>query len=94
MLHRIQTITDTISQKPEVGIFGSFMGVALSPIELISLISAALGLLITIFTIIIKFMDLHQRIRDRKRRRYQKLQRYENIVIDGKTYQRVIEEDL
>ena len=67
MLKTMASIADTLSQKPEVGVFGSVVGVALSPIMLISLISASLGLLITIITLIIKIMDIQEKIRKKKR---------------------------
>jgi hypothetical protein len=67
MFKTMASIADTLSQKPEVGIFGSVVGVALSPIAIISLVSAVLGLLITIITLIIKIIDVQEKIKIKKR---------------------------
>ena len=67
MPNPIVVIADTLSQKPEVGIFSSMVGVALSPLAILSIISAALGLLITLLTLVIKVMDMRERIKRRRR---------------------------
>ena len=60
-------ISDTISQKPEVGVFSGMVGVALSPVQLISLISAIIGLLIAIITLTIKIIDIRAKIKQSRR---------------------------
>jgi len=92
MPHRaIQNVVDTISQKPEVGIVSSMVGAALSPVEIISLVSAILGLIVTIITLLIKFMDIKMKIEDKKLKRTNKgvatvLKDSEEVIIDGKRY--------
>lgn len=82
----IETITDTISKKPEIGIFSSMAGVALSPIAIISLISAVLGLVVTIITLTIKIIDVIDKIRNRSRGGGSE------IMIGNQLYKRVDEE--
>lgn len=62
----LKTVTDTIAQKPEVGIFSSMAGVALSPLEMISLLSAFLGLILAALTLSIKIIEIFERMADRK----------------------------
>lgn len=54
----LQAAIDTISNKPEIGIVTSLAGVAISPIEIISILSAILGLSVTFLTLIIKIIDM------------------------------------
>jgi hypothetical protein len=90
MSNVIQTVADTISQKPEVGIFGSMLGVALSPIAIISLLSAIFGLCITVITLIIKIMDIYEKIQ-RKKKANTVLD--EDVMIDNKRYRMIADED-
>lgn len=85
----MQAIADTISQKPEIGIFGSMAGVALSPIAVISLLSAVLGLIVTFITLVIKVMDMIEKV---KRKRHG-AEESDDIFIDNKRYKRVLDED-
>ena len=85
----LQAVTDTISRKPEVGIFGSMVGVTLSPVALISFLSAVFGLAITIITLTIKVMDIIQKARHRKADRPDN----DEIVVSGKKYRLVPEDD-
>lgn len=90
MSNVLQTVADTISQKPEVGVFGSMLGVALSPIAIISLISAVLGLCVTIITLIIKVMDIWEKIQ-KKRKANTVLD--DDVIIDNKRYRMIPDED-
>jgi uncharacterized spore protein YtfJ len=85
----MQTAADTISQKPEIGIFGSMAGVALSPIAIISLVSAVLGLIVTVITLVIKIMDMVDKVRKKKRGAIES----DEVFIDNKRYKRVLDED-
>lgn len=85
----MQTVADTISQKPEIGIFGSMAGVALSPIAIISLVSAVLGLVVTVITLVIKIMDMVEKVRKKKRGVVES----DEVFIDNKRYKRVLDED-
>ena len=89
MSNLIQSITDTISQKPEIGIFGSMAGVALSPIAIISLVSAVLGLIVTAITLVIKVLDMIDKVRKRKRGFVED----DEVIIDNKRYKRIMDED-
>jgi len=86
----LQIVTDTLSQKPEIGIFSSMAGVALSPLAIISLISAVLGLVVTIFTLIINIMNIREKIRHK---RQHKDGEADDIFIDNCRYRRVDDED-
>jgi cell division protein FtsL len=86
----LQAVADTISQKPEIGIFGSMAGVALSPIAIISLISAVLGLFVTVITLTIKIMDMVDKIKSKKPHRPDE---EEEVFIDNKRYRRIVDED-
>lgn len=86
----LQVITDTLSQKPEIGIFSSMAGVALSPIAIISLISAVLGLVVTIFTLIINVMTIREKVRHKQQHRNGDS---EDVFIDNQRYRRVEDED-
>ncbi len=85
----MQAVADTISQKPEIGIFGSMAGVALSPIAIISLVSAVLGLIVTVITLIIKIMDMVDKVRNKKRGSIVD----DEVFIDNKRYKRVLDEE-
>lgn len=93
----LKSVADTISQKPEIGIFGSMAGVALSPIAIISLISAILGLFVTLITLIIKVIDIAEKMRDKKGNKGKAhtppLPDDDDIIIDNKRYRRIIDED-
>ena len=91
MSNVLQSIADTISQKPEVGIFGSILGVALSPIMIISLFSAIFGLLVTVVTLTIKIIDLVAKINERKRYKRIIQDDVEIVVVGDKKYQRIEE---
>lgn len=82
MLKAVEALADTLSQKPEVGIFGSVVGVALSPVMIISLISAILGLITVILTLTIKIMDISNKIKEKKRT----AQADEIRIIEGTKY--------
>lgn len=86
----LQAVADTISQKPEIGIFSSMAGVALSPIAIISLISAVLGLIVTVITLVIKVADIVERLKLKKKGRPTG---DEEVIIDNKRYVRVLDED-
>jgi hypothetical protein len=79
-----QVVVDTLSNKPEIGIFASMTGVALSPTAIISLISAIIGLLVAVITVIIKIMDLYHKMK----RRGNVLMDDEYVLIDGKRYKK------
>ena len=79
-----QAVVDTLSSKPEIGIFASMTGVALSPTAVISLISAIIGLMVAILTVTIKIMDLYRKL---KRRSGVEVDD-EYILIDGKRYRK------
>ena len=83
----IETITDTISQKPEIGIFSSMAGVALSPLAIISLASAVLGLVVTVITLIIKIVDMVDKMHMRKHHAVTD----DMIMIGNKLYKRMDE---
>jgi hypothetical protein len=83
----IQIIADTLSKKPEVGVFGSMVGVALSPAAIISLISAILGLIVAVITVIIKVMDLIHKLRLRRGEVHAQPDD-EYIVVEGRRYRR------
>jgi hypothetical protein len=85
----MQAVADTISQKPEIGIFGSMAGVALSPIAIISLVSAVLGLVVTFITLVIKIMDMVEKVRKKKRGSVDS----DEVFIDNKRYKRVLDEE-
>lgn len=89
MIRAIQSITDTLSNKPEVGVFASMFGVALSPTIVISLISAILGLIIAIITVIIKVMDLYSKLKHNKYRMISN----DFIRIDGHLYRKHDDDD-
>jgi cell division protein FtsL len=89
MTRIIQTITDTISQKPEIGIFGSMAGVALSPVTIISLVSAVLGLVVTVITLVIKIMDIIAKVKAKRRL----MGEADELIIDNKRYKRIVDED-
>ena len=78
-----EVIADTLSHNPELGVFSSMLGVALSPIAIISLISACLGLMITVITLIIKIMDIIEKIKRKKRKRADELDEDNYMVIEG-----------
>lgn len=84
----VQTIADTLSNKPEVGIFGSMVGVAMSPAQVISLISAILGFLVALITVAIKVMDFFQKIKSKKEGVTD-----DYIIIDGHRYKREVDEE-
>lgn len=87
MLRTIGTVVDTLSQKPELGVFSGMVGVALSPIAIISLISASFGLLIAIITLIIKMMDMLDKIKKKRLiRNGVKLEEDDYIIIGDKKY--------
>jgi hypothetical protein len=65
-------------------------GVALSPIAIISLLSAILGLIVTIITLVIKVMDMVEKL---KLKRKGLPTGDEEVVIDNKRYKRVTDED-
>lgn len=84
----IQNVVDTLSNKPEVGVFGSMVGVAFSPTAIISLISASIGLIVAVITVIIKIMDLYAKIQDKKVKAVQ-ADATEYKIIDGVKFKRV-----
>ena len=86
----LHSVADTISQKPEIGIFSSMAGVALSPIGIISLLSAVLGLFVTVITLTIKIMDMVEKIKLKKKGLPTG---DETVIIDNKRYKRVMDED-
>lgn len=90
MSRLIEAVSDTLSQKPEIGIFGSMAGVALSPIAVISLLSAILGLIVTFITLVIKVMDIIDKIKRKRRGTREEL---DDIFIDNKRYKRVVDEE-
>lgn len=90
MSNVLQTVADTISQKPEIGIFGSMLGVSLSPIAIISLVSAVLGLCVTVITLIIKIMDIWEKIQKKKRAN---TVLDDDVIIDNKRYRMIPDED-
>ncbi len=79
-----QAVVDTLSSKPEIGIFASMTGVALSPTAIISLISAIIGLLVAILTVTIKILDLYRKLK----RRDGIMVDDEYILIGGKRYRK------
>lgn len=81
-----QAVADTLSQKPEVGIFGSMVGVALSPVAIISLLSAVFGLIVTVITLVIKVMDMYERIHQKKKAEAAGPPATDEIIIGGKHY--------
>jgi len=93
MSRLMQIVADTISQKPEIGIFGSMAGVALSPIAIISLLSAVLGLVVTIITLVIKLMDMFKKIRENKHQDKNGEEVVDEVIIDNKRYRRIVDED-
>lgn len=80
------TVVDTISSKPELGIFGSLIGVALSPIEIISLVSAILGISVTVLTLIIKIIDIRQKMK-------RKSVAQDDIIVENKRYRHIPDAD-
>lgn len=86
----MQAVADTISQKPEVGIFSSMVGVALSPVAIISLLSAVFGLIVTIITLVIKVMDITTKV---KCKRAGLISGGEEVIIDNKRYKLVPDAD-
>ena len=87
MSKALQVIADTLSQKPEVGVFGSMVGVALSPAAVISLVSAILGLIVAVITVVIKVMDLVHKMKLRRNEVHvQPDDAY--IIVDGRRYRR------
>jgi len=62
----IKTLTDTITQRPQVGVFSSMAGIALSPVEMITLVSALMGLILAILTLTIKVIEIFERMHDRR----------------------------
>jgi len=85
----MQAVADTISQKPEIGIFGSMAGVALSPIAIISLLSAVLGLVVTVITLVVNIISIIGKLRRKKH----KVGDSDEVFIDNKRYRRVLDEE-
>ena len=90
----LQAVIDTISIKPEIGIFTSVAGVAVSPVDTIGILSAILGLSVTFLTLIIKIMDIwisgHKKLKENS----DGIAKVADLIqVNGKLYRSTIDEN-
>lgn len=67
MSQMLDTITDTLTRRPEVGILSSIAPITMSTTELMQLIGVVLGVFIASITGILKILELKDRLAERKK---------------------------
>ena len=65
----IETIGDTLTKRPEVGIISSIAPFTMSTTEVLQLVGVILGLIIAIITGILKGIELKDKLSERKRKK-------------------------
>lgn len=69
MSQLIETIGDTLTKRPEVGIISSIAPITMSTTEVLQLVGVILGLIIAIITGILKGIELKDKLGERRLQR-------------------------
>ena len=63
----IQSVTDTLSKKPEYGIVSSVLSISMSTTEMLQLAGVVIGLFIAVITAVLKVIELKDKLAERRR---------------------------
>ena len=75
----LQSVSDTLTKKPEYGIVSSMLSISMSTTEMLQLVGVVIGLFIAVITAILKIIELKDKLAERR-----KAKRLKKIVEDAK----------
>lgn len=66
MRDTLTQITDTLTKKPEYGLLSSMLSISMSATEVLQFIGVILGLIIASITVVLKVMELMDRLKEKR----------------------------
>lgn len=79
----IQSLSDTLTKKPEYGIVSSMLSISMSTTQMLQFVGVIIGLFIAVLTAILKIIELKDKLKERR-----KAKRLKKIVEDA-----IVDED-
>ena len=75
----LQSVSDTLTKKPEYGIVSSMLSISMSTTEMLQLVGVVIGLFIAVITAILKIIELKDKLAERR-----KAKRLKKLVEDAR----------
>ena len=66
MKDTLAQIADTLTRKPEYGLLSSMLSISMSATEVLQFIGVVLGLFIALITVVLKVMELLDRLKEKR----------------------------
>ena len=66
MKDTLAQIADTLTRKPEYGLLSSMLSISMSATEVLQCIGVVLGLFIALITVVLKVMELLDRLKEKR----------------------------
>jgi hypothetical protein len=75
----LQSVSDTLTKKPEYGIVSSMLSISMSTTEMLQLVGVIIGLFIAVITAVLKVIELKDKLAERR-----KAKRLKKLVQDAR----------
>ncbi len=75
----LQSVSDTLTKKPEYGIVSSMLSISMSTTEMLQLVGVVIGLFIAVITAVLKVIELKDKLAERR-----KAKRLKKLVEDAR----------
>jgi hypothetical protein len=75
----LQSVSDTLTKKPEYGIVSSMLSISMSTTEMLQLVGVVIGLFIAVITAVLKIIELKDKLAERR-----KAKRLKKLVQDAR----------
>ena len=75
----LQSVSDTLTRKPEYGIVSSMLSISMSTTEMLQLVGVVIGLFIAVITAVLKVIELKDKLAERR-----KAKRLKKLVEDAR----------